>query len=200
MSSTNRGNSRDSHISDYYVTPLKPIRDLMEFLRVQEETRDIFQPRRYMLILDPCAGGDEKNPMSYPIVLKEYAFAQNDNVFTQDIREDSLADRKEDFLSCKNDMPFDIIITNPPFNIAEEVVTKALDICVDGGFVIMLLRLNFFGSKKRENFWKNNMPILTVVHRERISFTIGGGTNSIEYMHCIWKKGVKQDFTKLSII
>lgn len=199
MSSTNRGNSRDSHISDYYVTPLKPIRDLMEFLMGQEETRNMFQ-QALLFILDPCAGGDEKNPMSYPTVLKEYTFAQKGIVHTQDIREDSLAAKTEDFLMSKSDFQYDLIITNPPFNIAEEVVTKALDICTEGGFVIMLLRLNFFGSKKRENFWKNNMPILTVVHRERISFTIGGGTNSIEYMHCIWKKGVKQDYTKLSII
>lgn len=74
-----------------------------------------------------------------------------------------------------------------------------MDIVSDNGFVIMLLRLNFFGSKKREKFWRNNMPALTFVHRERISFT-SGSTDSIEYMHCIWKKGALQNHTKLLII
>lgn len=139
--------------------------------------------------------GDDKNDMSYPKLLSSFGI----DAMTYDIRDDSRASIKQDFLTVENIETPQVIITNPPFNIAESIIKKSLEIVDDGGYVIMLLRLNFFGSRKRKSFWKDNMPILTVVHHERISFT-GGQTDSIEYMHCIWKKGVSQDYTKLVIV
>jgi hypothetical protein len=201
MSSTNRSNARDSHISDYYVTPSKPIYDLFEALK-QSECCDLFTPEGKLhwwhKYLDPCAGGDEHNEMSYPKVINDLGVF-DENIQTIDLRQNSRAKIKSDFLDCIWSIKYKVVITNPPFNIAEEIIKKSFEFVEDGGYVIMLLRLNFFGSKKRKEFWQNNMPILTFVHRERISFT-NGQTDSIEYMHCVWKKGVKQNFTKLSII
>lgn len=200
MSSTNRSLARQSHVSDYYATPIKPITDLLNSLKNQSEV-DLFEDgklKNSLTILDPCAGGDEKNPMAYPYVLNNFG-VNPESIETIDIRDDSNARLKEDFLFYDNNKKFDVIITNPPFNIAEEIINKSFKHVKDNGYVIMLLRLNFFGSKKRKIFWKDNMPILTFVHHERISFT-NGQTDSIEYMHCIWKKDVKQDFTKLIII
>lgn len=202
MSSTNRSNARDSHISDYYVTPNKPIVDLFEALK-ESECCDLFTANDGKLhwwhkYLDPCAGGDENNGMSYPDVIRSLGVF-NDNITTVDIRQNSKAKIKASIFDCKWDGQYKVVITNPPFNIAEEVIKKSFEFVEDGGYVIMLLRLNFFGSKKRKEFWQNNMPILTFVHRERISFT-NGQTDSIEYMHCVWKKGVTKKFTKLSII
>jgi hypothetical protein len=198
MSSTNRSNARDSHISDYYVTPQKPILDVLEYLfnNCNNKKLEGFDDCKYGSWLDPCSGGDENNDMSYPKALSKYGITPT----TFDIRQDSKADFKCDYLNTEvYDGKFDVIITNPPFNIAKEIIEKSINDIKTGGFVIMLLRLNFFGSKKRKSFWENNMPILTFVHRDRISFT-NGQTDSIEYMHCVWKKGVNQDFTKLLII
>lgn len=136
--------------------------------------------------------------MSYPKVIESLG-VHKQYIKTIDFRENSKAEIKADFLQCNWSERYKVVITNPPFNIAEDIIKKSFEFVEDGGFVIMLLRLNFFGSKKRKEFWKNNMPILTFVHRERISFT-NGQTDSIEYMHCVWKKGVNQDFTKLIII
>ena len=122
--------------------------------------------------LDPCAGGDENNDMSYPSVIKELGVFDQ-FITTIDIRENSRSKIKCDFLTYQSSEKYNVIITNPPFNIAEEIIKKAFEFVDDNGYVIMLLRLNFFGSKKRKEFWKNNMPILTFVHRERISFTNG---------------------------
>ena len=202
MSSTNRSNARDSHVSDYYVTPSKPILDLFEALK-QSECCDLFSAdgnlHWWYRYLDPCAGGDADNEMSYPKVIHDLGV---DNAFitTIDLRENSKAGIKADFLDLTCDKgKHKVVITNPPFNIAEDIIKKSFEFVEDGGYIIMLLRLNFFGSKKRKEFWKNNMPILTFVHRERISFT-NGQTDSIEYMHCVWKKGVAQNYTKLTII
>jgi len=190
MSSTNRSNARDSHISDYYVTPQGAIKDFIIHFFNDE---DIQRPDK-LATLDPCAGGDDKHEMSYPSVLKEFGIIPA----TIDIREDSLADTKGDYLdtTCTN---FDMIITNPPFNRAIDIVKKALQDVNDGGYVVMLLRLNFFGSKERFPFWQENMPKYAYVHHKRMSFTAGGGTDSIEYMHCVWQKGYNGD-TILKVI
>ena len=84
--------------------------------------------------------------------------------------------------------------------IAREIIGKALNDVKDGGLVIMLLRLNFFGSRARFSFWEKNMPTFCYVHNERIGFTDNGTTDSIEYMHAVWIKGERQKFTKLRVI
>lgn len=193
MSSTNRSSARNTHISDYYVTPISCIQDFL-----QQFTKDVQLPES-LLILDPCAGGDEHNPMSYPVAINR--INQWFRVDTIDIRNTSLADEKSDYL-LKTIQPekYDIIITNPPFNLAQEIITKALYDVRSGGYVIMLLRLNFFGSKARFPFWENQLPTHAYVHHRRMSFTDDGKTDSIEYMHCVWQKDIYPESTKLKII
>ena len=93
-----------------------------------------------------------------------------------------------------------ISITNPPFALAREIIDKALKDVKDNGFVIMLLRLNYFGGKLREDLWKSHMPKYAFVHNKRLSFTDNGKTDSIEYMHCIWQKGYYPEFCQLKVI
>ena len=174
MSSTNRGSIRE--VSDYYVTP---IRDIVKFLSSWEDFSLLESPS----ILDPCAGGDSLNEMSYPIALNGFGL----NYDTIDIREDSKALQIGDYLHIDCSNKYDLIITNPPFSLAQEIAIKAINEVKPNGFVVLLLRLNFFGSQKRFGFWQNYPPYGIFVHSRRMSFT-GGTTDSIEYMHCIWKK------------
>ena len=154
MSSTNRSNARKEHVADYYVTP---IQDIELFLK--EFDKRIHLDWNKLKILDPCAGGNKEirdknnklieayHPMSYQTAIHNVFGACNVNNI--DIRENSLSEIKGDYLSMNAVKRFspDIIITNPPFNIATSIITKALDDVADNGYVIMLLRLNFFGSK-----------------------------------------------------
>ena len=196
MSSTNRG--YDRHKSDYYVTPVDKIEEFLhEFIKHEPSA---FDER----IIDPCAGGDETHPMSYPTALFN-AFGisgMNGKVTTIDIREDSLAHIKKSFLETKFKILPRTIITNPPFNLADEIIKKSLDDVEEYGFVVMLLRLNFFGGKKRkEKFWdKIGLPKYTFVHHRRMSFTEDNKTDSIEYAHFVWQKGYKPEFTQLVVI
>ena len=96
--------------------------------------------------------------------------------------------------------PPDIIITNPPFYLAKDIIDKALRDVREGGYVAMLLRLNFFGSKDRFPFFQKQMPTWAYVHHRRFSFTDDGKTDSIEYCHMVWKKGDQPKFTKLDVI
>jgi hypothetical protein len=190
LSSTNRSNARDNHVADYYITPV------CEIERFLKELEKIYGYHLHFgKILDPCAGGDVNHDMSYPIALSEYS----KNVDTIDIREDSKAVTKGDYLKIDCANKYDLIITNPPFNIAIDIIKKALQEVKPNGIVVMLLRLNYFGSKERKLFWDENMPEFCFVHHKRMGFTDAGGTDSIEYCHMIWHKGV-QEYTKLKVI
>lgn len=185
MSSTNRSNARDKHIADYYITPQKAIKQFLK-LFYEEDNINLINWN----ILDPCAWWDKDNKMSYPTVLQEYYNCKN--IITNDIREDSPAEYHKDFLNIsfiKN--KYDLVITNPPFNIAQDIINKSLEVCKPWWYVVMLLRLNYFWWKCRQEFWKNNPPYQVYVHNRRMSFTPDWKTDSIEYMHCIWKKWYK---------
>lgn len=200
MSSTNRG--YDRHKSDFYVTPPECVKEFLGawFSDLANEPDYNFvcdRPDR-VLWLDPCAGGDEKHEMTYPAVLmKEFgAFVK-----TIDVREDSRAETKGDYLTMEK-LPYtpDVVITNPPFYLATEIIEKALADVADNGYVVMLLRLNFFGSKARFNFFENNPPKWAYVHHRRMSFTDDGKTDSIEYMHAVWQKNYTAPYTNLKVI
>lgn len=193
MSSTSRGYKR--HLTDYYVTP---INEIVHFLREFKK----FEPQIFnseTLFLDPTAGGDEANGMSYPIALQQLGI-RDEQIRTIDIREDSRAEIVDDYLKHNVEQKPDVIITNPPFSDAREIIEKALDDVKDGGFVIMLLRLNFYGSKRRKDMWDKQLPKYSFVHNKRMSFTSDGRTDSIEYQHCVWQKGYYPKFAHLRVI
>lgn len=221
MSSTNRSNARKNHVSDYYVTPME---DIELFLREFNKRVPLKWDR--LKILDCCAGGNDEirddngiremyHPMSYPTAIKN-VFG-NCSISTYDIRENSLSDIKGNYLTMKLDNKPDMIITNPPFNIAPKIIEKAMVDVTERGYVIMLLRLNFFGSQERKEFFDKFMPEWCFVHRKRIGFVDKkdndgyvlfdkngspkrGSTDSIEYMHAVFREGVKPEYTKLVII
>lgn len=192
MSSTNRG--YDRHKSDYYITPINKIKQFL----CQFTINNVIDNDE-IIWFDPCAGGDKNNKMSYPEAIKSiYPYSK---IITMDIRQDSLAQYKNMcYISEKLSFKPNIIITNPPFNIAKEIIEKALNDVTMGGYVVMLLRLNFLGSKGRENLFKNYMPKEIYVHSRRMSFTSDGKTDSIEYAHFVWQKGYNPVHSKLYYI
>ncbi|MGQ4876259.1 MAG: hypothetical protein ACP6IY_19530 [Promethearchaeia archaeon] len=205
MSSTNRANAKKRKIADYYVTPQNCIRNFLnEWL--SDLRGEFWDDRLYVgkrpdraLWLDPCAGGDLKHKMSYPEVLKKMFDV---NTATIDIREDSLAEIKENFLKINFDKKekFDVVMTNPPFNLAQEIIEKSFECVKESGYVVMLLRLNFLGSKARKLFWDKQLATWAYVHHRRMSFTDDGKTDSIEYAHFVWVKGQSPSFTMLKVI
>jgi hypothetical protein len=205
MSSTNRTNAQERHIADYYFTPIPSIRDFftawLEDMSDEEDFLSVAHQSRNLVWLDPCAGGDELHPMSYPKFILDNILSDGEGIIdTIDIREDSLAEVKGDYLTMETRTDYDIIITNPPFNIAQQIIEKAMRDVQEGGYVIMLLRLNFLGGQCRKEFWEKYPPQRIYVHRKRMSFQDKGGTDSIEYMHCVWQKGENKKESLLRII
>lgn len=192
MSSTKRG--YDRHKFDYYITPVEEIE---KFIKAVQMTVPLIFDND--IILDPCSGGDANSNMSYPVAINKLIHNYK-GLITVDIRQDSKAAYKMDYFNFKPFNNPDIIITNPPFNIALEVVKKGLEDVKENGFVIMLLRLNFFGSDKRNKWLRANMPKYCFVHAKRMSFTKNGKTDSIEYAHFVWQKGYQTTHTNTYLL
>jgi hypothetical protein len=100
---------------------------------------------------------------------------------TCDIREDTPADFKEDFLTWNwVGTRFNVAITNSPFSLAQPFAEKMLKIA---DIVILLVRLNWIGGP-RASFLRANPPDIYVLPN-RPSF-VHGGTDSIEYAFLVW--------------
>lgn len=197
MSSTNRGKERQPN--DYYSTPVPAI---LTFLREFEKDRQEILPLPGidLTVLDPCAGGKPGRPCEYPDAIRQFEPWWGARIRTIDIREDSPAVTHADYLNFKMDYKPLIVMSNPPFLLARQFIDKALTDVMPGGLVIMLCRLNFFGSQKRFTWWQKQMPHFCYVHSQRMSFTEDGATDSIENCHMVYKQGQYPKFTQLRVI
>lgn len=196
MSSTNRpkkdGDDTIRNKDDFYVTPTWIIRDFLKEFYLDNPN---FNPR---VIIDPCSGGDSQNEMPYVEVLKSQY--KTSRILTYDIRDDSKAMFKTDYLTDKCQFAPDLIMSNPPFLLAEDFIKKCLTDLTGNGILIFLLRINFFGSQKRSQFFKDYMPNYCYVSSKRPSFC-KGATDSTEYAHFVWiKDGTKPKWCQTRVI
>ena len=157
MSATGRGAVRHEH--DDYSTPPRDVRAILKHLTVTGER-----------CLEPCAGSG--------VIVRELA-ALAANVKAVDICEHHRIELDNsgasevvigDYLSMDALKFYDLVITNPPFALALDVVQKALSDVHPGGTVAMLLRLNWLASQDRIAFHKAH-PSDVYVLPVRPSFT-----------------------------
>lgn len=146
MSATNRGAGRVEE--DNYPTQAWPVRRVLEAVRL---------PRGSWL--EPCAGEGSIIKVARALDVFDAIGA----IELRDTREQlaPIADwysTRTDYVhdwdeTCKP--RHDVIITNPPFSIAVDVIKKAL---THADWVLMLLRLNFLGSDDRAKWLRHEMP------------------------------------------
>ena len=113
--------------------------------------------------------------------LKEY----NNNVQSTDII------YGHDFIKDEPLEDIDWIITNPPFNIAEDFIHRALDVVKVGA--AFLLRINFLATSKRYNTLYNVTPPARIFqYTDRIQFNATEvsrkGSTAVDYTWIIWDK------------
>ena len=99
-----------------------------------------------------------------------------------------------DFLETEDNARYDVVITNPPYSLAQEFIEKALKQVVDGGKVVMLLRLSFLESAKRYHFFRDSGLKTVYVSSKRITMypanedePVNSGT--VAYAWYEWEKG-----------
>lgn len=93
---------------------------------------------------------------------------------------------KFDYLNTPFMGEYELICTNPPFDLSVEIAEKAIE---ESKVAVMLQRLNWIGSDKRVPFWKNAPLKHVYAHNKRASFTGDGKKDSIEYAHFVFEKG-----------
>lgn len=184
MSSANRGRARNK--DDLYETPYWLI--AAEIARLKVLLWGIETP----IIWEPCAGNGRITR-----VLKH--FFPKAIIYSTDIGEyDGLDTSGVDFLlaeSMPGDERPDLIISNPPFFIAQEIIEHAQALVKEGGHVVMLERLNFLGTKKREP-WLRLAPPSSSISPRRASFLPTRQCDSIEYGWFEWTSEITSRFNR----
>lgn len=98
--------------------------------------------------------------------------------------------RHGDFLTMPFYADYDLILGNPPYNIAEDVIRRAWSLLSDGGMMMFLLLLNFWSTQDRAvRLFRQIKPIHVAPYAKRPSFTGDGKTDAREYALFIWQKG-----------
>jgi hypothetical protein len=183
MSSTNRGGQRIEN--DVYSTPAWCVHRLLEAC-----------PLPAGRWLEPAAGEGA--------IIKAVNEKRSDVLWSAVDLRDTFADLQQipvsqailtghDFLGLDmSDLaPFDVILTNPPYSLAEEFVQRSLGLADN---VAMLLRLNFLGSEARSDFLRRQPPDVYVLPN-RPSF-VGGKTDSCEYAWFVWRGNQRLTFPR----
>jgi hypothetical protein len=144
MSATNRSEVR--HPDDFYATPAWATRAILAQ----------FVVRAGDTALEPCCGDGA--------IVRELINVgfHPGRVTAIDIDAGRVAETArmvgdvavEDWLLTDGEASYDLVITNPPFRLAMEFVTKSLKHVGDSGTVAMLLRLNWLASAGRREFHK----------------------------------------------
>lgn len=134
--------TRERVDNDFYATPRNAVVAILNEIKLNGS------------ILEPAAGQGHISK-----ILKEY-YPYNEIVSTDLVqREDKFGVKIEggiDFLTYKFNKKFDNIITNPPFNLAQEFIERSLKLSNDK--VIMFAKIQLLeGGKRREMF--DNTPL-----------------------------------------
>jgi hypothetical protein len=147
MSATNRGAKRSPQ--DDYSTPAWCVHAILPHLRLWDG----------FTVLDPCAG--QGNLLEAVLVYAKRVDADIGDVLGIEInskRAKALGfDHRDALTEGKWFTPKpNLIITNPPFSLAMEFLTRSLAEVAKDGEVAFLLRLNWLGSAERAEFHRTN--------------------------------------------
>lgn len=178
MSATGRSDVRRA--DDFYSTPDWCTRAILPH----------FEP--FDSVLDPCAGDGailkvvtpRKIVHGFELNSKRVVECDRDLIICWNI--DSLDPELKWCCKLITQLSYDLIITNPPYSLAQQFIEKAID--SNAHQIAMLLRLNYLGSQKRASFWKKH-PCDIYVLPKRPSFT-GTGTDATEYAWFVWTRDV----------
>jgi hypothetical protein len=82
-----------------------------------------------------------------------------------------------------------LIVSNPPFLLAEQFVRRALPLVREGGHVAFLLRLSFLAGQRRAAMYEEHPLRYLIPIIPRPSFTPDGKTDASEYAVFVWQRG-----------
>ena len=188
MSRTKGTGDPNRHANDEYITPDWCVRRLLEKFPVEPAS----------ICWDPCASRGELITAARGCIPNSW-FATEINPDHKDALQKVVPDAEiRNFLEME---PFEesskglVIITNPPYFLAEEFIKHSLKFATT---VVMLLRLNFLASKTRRGWLAGERPEVLVLPN-RPSFD-GKGTDGCEYGWFVFGEGCYVSRGRLSIL
>jgi len=177
MSSTNRGGKRTP--ADFYPTPTWCVIRALEAIPLPDGEW-----------LEPCAGDGS-------IIRATQQIRRDVSWRAVEIRSSCKADLERylsadrvayvDFFEWRTSQRFEVLLTNPPYALAEQFLSAGLELAQN---VVLLLRLNFLASAKRAELMRRRAPDVYVLPN-RPSFS-GSGTDSVEYAWFHWPPGYRE--------
>lgn len=119
----------------------------------------------------------------------EVLLQYNKDVIASDLFDHGYGYTGEDFLDLSPDTQYDNVITNPPYNIADKFVLKALQTAKKK--TAMLVRLAYLeGQTRFKTIYNVNPPSRVWVFSERITFYKKGakvkGSGTTAYCWAVW--------------
>lgn len=150
------------HPSDFYETPYQATRALIEQLSIPEE----------MTIWEPACGNG-----AISLVLESHGY----EVISSDIR----GDPSHDFLKDDLERGVHWIITNPPFNLADDFIRRAWEAKVPFAF---LLKATFWNTAAHGRLYKSCPPtgIYPLTWRPAMAPN-RGKSPTMDFMWCVWR-------------
>lgn len=191
----------DHYPTDYWYA--RALVEKMREIRQEQDCRDesIGSPwlqNKTAFILDPGCGND---PV-FARAMRDMFDPQRLEVWGFDIRQEAIAEARAaldvaavcDFTGFPGMMSgypqWDVIVGNPPYNLAEPFVRKALEVLRPAGWLGFLLPITFLASKGRAEGLYTEFPPHTILFLgNRPSFSGDGQTAPSEYIFILWKKG-----------
>ena len=149
---------------DYYATPPRAINDLLSKISLNKNVWEC-----------ACGGG----------ALSDKLIELGYNVIATDIKDRGAKkfNKVFDFLKEETQPVNCDIVTNPPYKLATEFVTKALDTVTVGNKVCYFLKIQFLeGAKRYEELYKHNELKHVLVYSKRVSTAKNW---------FVWEKGYK---------
>ena len=174
MSATNRGGSKE--VNEAYFTPDWLCSAIIPYIKP-------WMPQKPRVLEPACGRGSVSD------AAKTLLGASVDSVDIVDYGYPSTI--VGDFLELVPVPAYDLIISNPPYSLAQDFVEHAMKFRRDDKSVVaMLLRVSFLGSQKRASWLRANTPSIYVTPR-RPCF-VNGRSDSAEYAWFVWRDPTPQ--------
>lgn len=159
--------------ADHYPTPGETTVAIMKFLGLPRNT----------IIYEPCCG---RGHISKTFQLNGY------RVISSDLYDYNFGEAGIDFIYTRF-KDYDWIVTNPPFNLAEEFIKKAY---ANGKPFALLLKSTYFHASTRRELFFNTRPSHALPLTWRPDFTLSKGP-SRSTMDCTWFIWSEESFKNL---
>lgn len=183
MSATSRGEDREEH--DNYTTPDW----LSEAVMPHILPKVWFGVTPYRILEPGCGDGAIVRVIERTLNPKI-----RHEITAVDIRDTGFG-IQADFLEMEPNPIFDLVVTNPPYSLAQEYVDHGKKFLrTQKSKLVLLLRINFFGSQKRAAWWRKNMISNLYISSRRPSFKQskkGSTTDATEYAWFEWRSDKK---------